>query len=211
VGTIVAEPWADVVEQELRLGATPVRLLRPRSADALLDEDRFAVDEFLPYWAALWPSAVALARHVAGLELDGTDALELGCGLGLVSVAAARAGARVRATDWSPDALAFARANAALNGVTIRAELLDWRAPPGQPQPAALVLAADVLYEERNVHALLRLLPLVTGRAGCALVADPGRRHAHAFLQAIETGWRRETIRDDTVLPRGAIHRLWRR
>ena len=205
-----ADPWDDVADQAVDVGRAVVTIVRPRAPDRLLDEEAFAAAEFLPYWAELWPSAVALARHVAGLDLARVDVLELGCGLGLVSIAAALAGGCVCATDWSPDALAFTAANARRNGVAVATELLDWRAPAAGARRAALVLAADVLYEERNVDALLRLLPRVTAPGGRVLLADPGRRHGDAFLAAAERWWRREPLPDDAI-PRGAIHRLWRR
>ena len=55
--------------------------------------------------------------------------LEIGAGLGLAAVLAARAGARVVATDIVPAAVEIIRANAALNGVTIDARLGDVYAP----------------------------------------------------------------------------------
>ena len=91
-------------------------LLRPRDAESLLSEEAFARDEFLPYWAELWPSAVALARVIGTRALHGARTLELGCGLGLPSIAAALAGGRVLATDWSQEAVEMARENAARNG-----------------------------------------------------------------------------------------------
>ena len=73
-------------------------LLRPVSADELIDETAFDEDEFLPYWAELWPSGLALAEAVAGLDMCGLRVLELGAGLGLPSLAAALGGAAVLAT-----------------------------------------------------------------------------------------------------------------
>ena len=89
------------------LGGRDLRLLRPRDTEALLDEEAFEHEEFLPYWAELWPSSLALARTIAGRALRGARTLELGCGLGLPSIAAALAGGRVLATDWSPEAIAM--------------------------------------------------------------------------------------------------------
>ena len=52
----------DVVEETIALGAgRELCVLRPRDSEALLDEHAFEEDEFLPYWAELWPSGVALA------------------------------------------------------------------------------------------------------------------------------------------------------
>src|SRR5262245_14598570 len=96
----------DLVEEVVAIAGHDLALLRPRDAEALLSEEAFEREEFLPYWAELWPSALALARMVAARALRRARVLELGCGLGLPSLAAALAGGRVLATDWSPDAVA---------------------------------------------------------------------------------------------------------
>src|SRR4051794_29069406 len=98
---MAADP-TDLVEETVVLGrGRTVAMLRPRESEDLLDERAFEREELLPYWAELWPSALALARSVAVRSLRGRRVLELGCGLGLVSIAAALAGARVLATDWA--------------------------------------------------------------------------------------------------------------
>ena len=96
----------DTVEERIALPVGEVALARPRDAEALLTEERFDDEEFMPYWAELWSSSLALAHDVARRSLRGARVLELGCGLGLPSIAAALAGGRVLATDWSPDAVA---------------------------------------------------------------------------------------------------------
>jgi len=63
----------------------------------------------------------------------GEAVLEIGAGLGLAAVLAARAGARVVATDVVPEAVEAIRVNAALNGVTVDARVGDCYAPvPGE-------------------------------------------------------------------------------
>src|SRR5689334_9914949 len=120
----------ELIEETVVVGDDdPISLLRPRDSDELLEEEAFEQEEFLPYWAELWPSSVALARAVGARALRGARTLELGCGLGLASIAAARAGGRVLATDWSPDAIRFTNDNAARNGVELETELVDWNAP----------------------------------------------------------------------------------
>ena len=156
-------------------------LLRPPSADELIDEEAFDEDEFLPYWAELWPSGVALAQEVGRRELRGSRVLELGAGLGLPSLAAAVRGADVLATDWADDAVELLRANAARNAIPLRVERVRWDEP--EPllagAPWDLVLAADLLYERRNADALVELLPRLGGET---LLADPGRPFARSFL-----------------------------
>ena len=176
------------------LAGRELRLLRPRSAEALLDEEAFEREEFLPYWAELWPSGLALARALEGVDVAGRRVLELGAGLALPGFAAALAGAaEVVATDWSPDAIELLAVNAGRNGVAVRGLRVAWEEPHALlgDAPWDLVLAADVLYERRNVDALVPLLPRLVGVEGCVLLADPGRPAAPAFFAALaEAGWR---------------------
>jgi predicted nicotinamide N-methyase len=208
----VRDPWRDLVEATVAVGGRELRMVLPRDSEALLDEQAFEQEEYLPYWAQLWPSAIALARVVTGLRPHGRRVLELGCGLGLPSITAALEGASVLATDWSPDAVAFAAVNATCNGAALRTAVCSWTSP--QPlldeAPWDLVLAADVLYEARNVDALLELLPRLVHASGEVLLADPGRRPAERFLHATATnasGWRRQSTRDAS-LRQVTVHRL---
>jgi hypothetical protein len=104
-------------------------MLRPPSAEELIDEAAFDEEEFLPYWAELWPSGLALARHVAARDLRGLRVLELGCGLGLPALAAALRGADVLATDWAEDAIELLRRNAERNGVLVHVARVRWSEP----------------------------------------------------------------------------------
>jgi predicted nicotinamide N-methyase len=175
---------ATLVEEIVPVAGRDLRLLRPRDAEALLDEEAFEHEEYLPYWAELWPSGVALARAVGVRALHGAATLELGCGLGLPAIAAALAGGRVLASDWAPDAIAIAARNAALNDAPVETLVCSWTAPGPLVArgPWALVLAADVLYEARNGEALLSLLPRLLAPRGEIWLADPGRPAAGRFL-----------------------------
>jgi predicted nicotinamide N-methyase len=174
-----------LIEERVELGGHELRLLRPREAYYLIDEEAFDETEFLPYWAELWPSGVALARLVVDLDLHGRRVLELGAGLGLPSLAAALRGANVLATDWSEDAVELLQENARRNGLTVQSERFDWSEPEQllRQEPWDLVLAADVLYEQRNVDALLGLLPRLGSEV---LLADPGRSRLAGFLERFE-------------------------
>jgi predicted nicotinamide N-methyase len=190
----------DLVEDAVELPGVTLSILRPRSAEALLDEEAFEREEFLPYWAEVWASGVALASVVAQRQLHGARVLELGCGLALPSLAAALGGAHVLATDWSPDAIAVLELNAKRNSVTLESSLVSWSEP--EPlvarAPWDLVLAADVLYERRNADELLALLPRLTRDV---LLADPGRPHAKTFLERAAAQWTIERVGE----PRGRV------
>src|SRR5829696_3327620 len=126
----------------------------PRSWEQLRHEEGGA-GRPVPYWARPWPSGVGLA---GALHDDppkaGTRVLELGCGLALPSVVAARAGADVLATDGATDAVVFAAHVMAINEVQGEVAHVDWSEHGEQlveRGPWDLVLAADVLYTRANV------------------------------------------------------------
>ena len=149
-----------------------------------------------------------LERRVAARSLRGARVLELGCGLGLPSLAAALAGGRVLATDWSPDAIALLEENAARNDAALDITLVDWARPEAivERAPWDLVLAADVLYERRNVAPLLDLLPRLIDERGEVWLADPGRAPAGELLEGLGEGWTRHDEADGRV----TLHRLMR-
>lgn len=170
-------------------------ILLPASAEDLIDEREFDADERLPYWAELWPSARALARYLLDEPLPPGRTLELGAGLALPSLALRWRGAEVLATDYYADALLFAEANAASLDLVLPTRLVDWRSPPPDLDRWAYVVAADVLYERRNVDVLLSVLPHVLAPGSEALIADPGRVYLRDFLGlAKESGWNAEQL-----------------
>lgn len=175
------------IVERVPLGAGTVSLLKPRSADALISEDDFVRDERLPYWADLWPASRALAELLAQEDGRGASCLELGCGLGLVAIAALRAGYAVTATDYYEDALAFTRVNAQRAvGRVPATRLVDWRALPADLARFDRVVAADVLYERAYGPLLAGVFARVLAPNGVATVADPGRIAAEVFVRAAE-------------------------
>ena len=196
----------EYVEETVELGGHSLTIVRPASADELIDEEAFDEEEFLPYWAELWPSGIALAGAVGALDLRGSRVLELGAGLGLPALVAALRGAEVLATDWAKDAVDLLRLNAVRNHVTLRVERVRWDDPePLLVQaPWPLVLGADLLYEQRNADQLLELLP----RLGAdVLLAEPGRPFARGFLERASASWDVETT-PSAELQHGGLHRL---
>ena len=196
------------------------RLTHPSAPDELIDEEEFDRDERLPYWAELWPSALALARRLSAEDLVGRRLIELGVGVGLPTLVALDRGARVLATDYYEAALDFTRHNARENGLPEpETALLDWKAPDlGKLGAFDLVFAADVLYEEGSARALARLVPPLLGADGEALIADPGRRYEPLFRSLVAGGGfgfeTEETDVDVEGLKRKArvvVHRIRRR
>lgn len=204
----------EVVEETVPVAGRAFRLLRPRDVDALVD--RLVAEDDpdearLPFWAELWPSGTVLAEALAGSPAPGARVLDLGCGLGLVSVVAAATGASVLAVDRAPEATAFTAVNAARNGVALETVVCAFEdsGPLLAGAPWDRVVAADVLYEAHTVAVLLRLLPRLVGAGGEAWIADPGRRQTEAFLSGVDRrGWRRDSV---ATADRVTVHRLRRR
>jgi predicted nicotinamide N-methyase len=171
----------------VQVGGRDVELLSPANADDLISEDDYVMDERLPYWADLWPSARILAGEVRTMRLLGQRVLELGCGMGLVAASAAMAGADVTATDYYDDALLFAQLNVAeATGRTIATRMVDWSKMPADLGRFDVVLASDVLYEPRYAAMVADAIALTLARGGEAIVADPGRIALPSFREECE-------------------------
>lgn len=178
-----------VVSETIKVGGEFFHMLRPDSADDLISEEDFAGDERLPYWAAIWPSSIILATEIAAGTLSAARApkrtLELGCGVGVVTTAAMKAGLDVTATDYYDPALEFTRANTCRNVEReAKTRMVNWRELPTDLGRFDLILASDVLYEREYAGLLPRVFDKLLQFDGHAIIADPGRVSTPAFLYA---------------------------
>ena len=193
-----------ITTEEVMLPASGTRytIHRPIETDRLLDHSATDPEQNLPYWAEIWPSGLALADAICYQPdlVRGLRVLELGAGLGITAIAALAAGAELTVTDYAPEALVFSRLHALANLGREPATLqLNWR----RPDPALfrlarrgfpVILAADVLYERRDVAPLLSLIDQVIAPGGLLWLAEPGRPVAAKFLEvARDRGWHGET------------------
>lgn len=208
---------------EIRVGGRALRLARPADPDRLLEDPTVlawnAADDYMPYWAYLWPGAYLLAESAAGEAWEGgVAALELGCGLGLAGLAALAAGcARVDFTDYDEAPLRFVRRTMAANGFgedRFTTERIDWREPPDRRYRA--ILGADVLYERRLVPLVVDLLAQMLEPDGFALVAGPYRVATEDLEPALRAAGLQSTStavhasREDGKPLRGTLHRITR-
>lgn len=146
-----------------------------------------------PYWAKLWPAAPLLASAVVrNPPPRGARVLELGCGSGLVGIAALACGLDVTFSDYIPFAVRLALENAARNGFPNAAGIiLNWKAAARRrDERFPLVLAADVTYDRANLEPLLDVLDKLLAPDGEAWFGDAGRSPAEEFFRrALDRGW----------------------
>lgn len=176
-----------IADTDLTIAGMAFRILRVSDTNALLetiDPETFALDERLPYWAELWASAIVLAEWcIQSGAVCKKDVLEIGCGLGLPGIAAARAGARVVMTDYEEDALRFARYNALVNVPETMPmfNIMDWRTPDRVGQ-FDFLLGSDIIYEQRNFLPLLDAFSRLLLPWGTVVLTDPDRGISTTFL-----------------------------
>ncbi len=187
-----------VAVEVFRFGDRSVRLVRPVDPDRLLDDpgviDWNRRDDYMPYWAYLWPGACLLAGAVARepwaeRRADRPlEALEIGCGLGLAGLVGLACGLRVQFSDYDRASLDFVERSAAENGfeaARYATRLLDWRSLPDERFP--VILGSDVIYEARLVPLVADLLAAMLAPGGVGLIATPYRVAAEAFPAAVES------------------------
>jgi len=171
--------------------------------DALCDEVGRSLDDaealrLVPYFGTLWSAGRGLAAHVGERPalVRGRRVIEVGCGLGLPALVAARLGAHVLACDAHPDVPALLRSNAALNDVVVAyhaGDVADADALVATLGTADLVLASDVAYEAGLAEQIAPALARLCRPGGRIVLADPGRPLFQSTVNALEAlGFRSE-------------------
>jgi predicted nicotinamide N-methyase len=144
------------------------------------------LEELCPYFGTVWPSARALAETIFERRLDfaGKRILEVGCGLAIPSLVAAKLGAQVVATDFHPEVPRFLESNLAINQVeSVRYEHIDWS--KGFPDLGEFdwVMGSDVLYERQHALLLAQVVNhYMDAGMSRAMIADPARPYLQTFV-----------------------------
>ncbi len=180
----------------------------PADREKAIDDviEKYAVSDKIPFWIEVWPSAIVLAEYILDSdEFYGKKALELGCGLGLTSIALGFKNALVTATDYEMMALQYARRNYIRNiGDEGNAKFvyLDWR-HPFLSEKFDFVIGADIIYERDLFPDIINVLKLAMGLNSVCYIADPNRRTSFEFFEILKN----EPFEFETVLKKGITYR----
>ncbi len=180
---------------DLQLKNHLVKVSRIRDIDKLFNQllsksssDPDIVDERMPYWADLWPSAIGLSEFIDADPslVKEKHTLEIGCGLGLPGIVAALCGGKVILTDYLQEALDFAENNWKKNlSKEFNGQLLDWR-NVSKIAKSDVIIASDVAYESRSFEPLRNAIDTILKPDGVMLLSEPNRKFASPFIMLLK-------------------------
>lgn len=137
-----------------------------------------------PYWSRVWPAAKALAQFLVQHPhyIIAKKVMEIGAGLGLPSLLAARQAAYVHCTDMVAEAVAAARLSAVQLGLqNFTADVVDWQQLPSSPE-ADVLLLSDINYEPAAFGTVQKLIAAFLEKGTTVLLSTPQRLMAKDFI-----------------------------
>jgi predicted nicotinamide N-methyase len=185
---------------EVPVGGRRYRLFTPRAIERFLDPENPL--KGFPLWAKIWPAAMVLAEWIAGQPVDDRRSLiEIGAGLGLVSIVGADRGHRITLSEHDTHALEFARASARLNGCPdLPVIRLDWNRP-WQAPGFDLILGSELVYRPEDIAPLLSLFGRLLRPGGTVVLAGETRGTTAAFLRQVQTRFAIRLIAEEPGVP----------
>jgi predicted nicotinamide N-methyase len=140
-----------------------------------------------PYWAKVWPSAIALVKVLQkhpSLIRDKT-VLELGAGIGLPSLLMANEAKTIQVSDYDSEAVELFRKNIAhLQLHNVQALQMDWNDLPENIDPEVIILS-DVNYDPTQFESLTKLIQKFIHQGCTIILSTPQRIIANPFVLAL--------------------------
>ena len=190
----------ETVITPVTIAGQSLTFFKPQSRDRFIDSRTLTAG--FPLWAKIWEASAVLACYLVSLPPDPSKRmLEIGCGLGLVGIAAARAGHRVTMTEIDTDAINFARANTLVNGCPeVGVELLDWHAPELKGR-FDYIVGSETTYKPEDIDALESLFDRYLKPGGTIILATKVRSTGVDFWERMRHGYhiqvRKQKMRSD--------------
>jgi predicted nicotinamide N-methyase len=159
-----------------------------------------------PYWAKVWPSAIALHNVLQKhpILIKDKNVIELGAGIGLPSLMMADIAKSIQISDYNLDAVELLRKNIEhLELENAEALKLDWNALPETIHPEVIILS-DVNYDPTQFETLTKLIEKFIHQGSTVILSTPQRIMASSFVQKLE-GFiieRHEALVDENGIPK---------
>jgi len=178
----------DTDTTELVINGRKFQMLLPKDLTGFIDSNDVFHD--FPLWAKIWPASWVLASFLSEMPAAaGKTFLEIGAGVGLVSVVAASFGHCITMTEYNSDALQFAHANAVINGCsTLPIRELDWNRPQ-LADAFDYIVASEVTYKKEHVSSLVNLFRTCLKPGGTVYLSGEMRRISREFYQQLESAF----------------------
>lgn len=179
-----------------------VVVTRPTDTNLLLDQVADDPEQNLPYWSEIWPSGIALGADIVRnpSRLADLRVLELGSGIGITAAVAVQVVRELTVTDYAEESLILTRLTTLRHAgyEPHHVRQVNWRGNDlhdlTRDGPFDVVLAADVLYERRDIRPLIAAMDVLLEQDGVLWLAEPGREPAQIFLRELsERGWTAES------------------
>jgi predicted nicotinamide N-methyase len=159
----------------------------PKTLDLFMDPDD--VFHNFPLWAKIWEAAIVLSEYLAGIPPEPEKRfLEIGSGMGIAGIVASSFGHHVTLTEYNPDALNFARANAEKNLPSPNANLeivqLDWN-KPNLKGSFDIIFASEIIYNDRDYQPILRIFKKFLKPGGEIILAERARKTSIEFFKQV--------------------------
>ncbi|MFP4314858.1 MAG: class I SAM-dependent methyltransferase [Desulfovibrionales bacterium] len=161
---ILARKKYDVTFETINIGKYGLKILQLADMGShiedLAEQVRNEEKLELPFWAMIWPSSILLSHFIQRMDpAKGSAMLEIGAGVGICGLFAAKHGFEVTLTDISDDALLFAQINILKNGLqnNARVQKIDFTQSAG-PQAYDFIIGSEVTYVEDTYRSLVKFL-----------------------------------------------------
>jgi predicted nicotinamide N-methyase len=144
-------------------------------------------DCHFPYWAKVWPSALALAEFLTSHTwlIKNKQVLELAAGAGLPGFIAARYAKTVCISDYSIDALALmVKTIHCLQVKNVTCRLLDLHHLPADIH-AEIILLSDINYAPENFEKFYEVIESFLLSGSTIVISTPQRLMAKPFVERL--------------------------
>ena len=210
----------EVIHETITINDKHYKINRIGNIDQLFDallakgsDHEDVLDEKIPYWAELWPSAIAMSQYLIENKvlLQGKSIIEIGSGLGLPSIVASEFASDIVCTDYIQESLDFAKTNYLLNHSNddkIKFEILDWRNSESTNQKYDMVIASDVAYERKAFDDLEKCIHRLSHENTIVLLSEPNRHMAVDFLASLKNQQKIKHEKEYEIIHKGIKNKV---